>query len=272
MSTNYDFKKLRSDPGKDDEYYESMAMLATLTPHRTLTLSPMGFSPRARQMLARGRGEVFVPTLEDFCPVNPELNPRAARKWIARHSLQEFIVQPPTATPPPTPPATKAPTSTSASASEHEPAERPAQPKQNRRSKKKHHVRVCEEQDKWKRKWKSCITQVIKQNREDRLQTALNRVDGRCRELKREKCKEIANAKTERPYTPSGLSHKSNPPKWADATPSLSEKSKKNSKKVIGLDAQQQHEDALQDKEAARIATQIENRKNLKKAYLIGGS
>ena len=219
---------------------------------RVTTTSPLGMSPRMRELLVRAEGGVFVPTLVDFCPVNPDTHPQIAKKWLSRHSLEEFLT-----------PA-EAPAEAPA-------AERPKRNRRGKRSKKQGDALVKESQ--WRKMWQRCIAMVIKQNRHSRMQTALNRVESRRRALKREACAAAAAAKTERPYTqPGPSSQKKSGPNFMDAAPSVSEMSKAEGKKAIRLEARSQHEDALQALEDLRIAQESERKDNRKKAFLIGGS
>jgi hypothetical protein len=281
QSYTYDATKLRGDPRKDEAFYNDFAYIAQqFGADKMFTSATCGYSPRAEHILAVSEGREFTPQLADFCPVNPDLNPVWAKKWMKKHTLSQFC-RPVEYTEADQVAAESAGRGTVEEESTPQSApEEPTRTKKTEANRKKRERRKRAQQnvqpaEHWKSVWQRCIRRVllvVKQNRASRVQTAMNRVDSRRHELHREKCNKVKATKPERPYTRPGPSGPLKHPAHVAETASLSTTSKRDGKKAIGHEQCQLHEQKLEDKEKLRISQKIKQAESRRKAFEIGGS
>ena len=92
---------------------------------------------------------------------------------------------------------------------------------------------------KWRCRWQSAIRMQVKINRQDRVQTALNRVESRKRELTKNRRKAAKEAKKAGGATPSppGKSGPAKKTAWADEAASPSTRAKREGKKKMSQEA-----------------------------------
>ena len=242
-TAHYDPSQLRADPNWDEASYEAIVQLGC----GAMLVDRGTHSPRFQEVLCRTSGRPFVPTLADFCPVSPRIQPTYYRMWKKRHCLSEFVTF-----------EMEQPVAPDVSNSAQ--VKRRRKPKRRQGGSREGGSReVPPPARDWRAMWQKCVSMQIKQNQADRVYTALNRVASRRQELVRQACKKVKSAIPERPYSKAGPSGPIAQYPTVAEVKSESELQKRKGKKAIAIEECKTHAD-MQKQKAELIKSQMAER------------